>query len=113
NGSSYPSNYGHTASGIFLNTDRFGTIPQTAQDLQQLAEFIDSSSIFLLGTRIQNLYTNGISRVSRSSNLLVDGYGQALIGTTNAIAYLLNAGISSSPFDDINYGDDIVEFKPS
>lgn len=112
-GSTYPSKYAHTASGIFLNTDRFSTISQTAQDLQQFAEFIDSSSIFLLGTRIQNLYTNGISRSSRSSSLLIDGYGQQIIGTTPAIAYLLNTGNNSSPFDDIDYGDDIIEFKPS
>lgn len=112
-GGSYPSNYAHTASGIYLNTDRFSTIPQTAQDLQQFAEFIDSSSIFLLGTRIQNLYSNGISRTSRSSSLLIDGYGQQIIGTTPAIAYLLNTGNNSMPFDDIDYGDDIIEFKPT
>jgi hypothetical protein len=113
NGSTYPSNYAHTASGIFLNTSRFSTIPQTADDIQQLAEFIDSSSIFLYGTRIQNLYSNGISRNSRSSSLLIDGYGPALIPPTSAIAYLKNTGTSSSPVDDINFGDDIIEFKPS
>jgi len=31
-GSTYPANYGHTASGIWLNTSRFSTVPQTAQD---------------------------------------------------------------------------------
>lgn len=112
-GSVYPSTYGHTASGIFLNTSRFATIPQTANDLQLFAEFIDSSSIFLLGTRIQNLYSNGISRVSRSSALGIDGYGQGLVPVTPAIAYLKDIGNSSNPFDNINTGDDIVEFKPS
>lgn len=113
NGSVYPSNYGHTASGIFLNTTRFEVIPQTTLDLQQFAEFIDSASIFLYGTRIQNLYTNGISRASRSSALTADGYGQPLIPPTSAIAYLLNDGYNSSPFDDIDGGDDIIEFKPT
>jgi hypothetical protein len=113
NGSVYPSNYGHTASGIFLNTSRFNTIPQTAEDLQLFAEFIDGASIFLLGTRIQNLYSNGISRASRSSNLTNDGYGQNIIPNTPAIAYLLNIGNNSSPFDNIDTGDDIIEFKPS
>lgn len=112
NGSVYPSNYAHTASGIFLNTSRFTTIPQTALDLQLFAEFIDSSSIFLLGTRIQNLYTNGISKSSRSSSLVVDGYGQNIVPPTPAIAYLKNIGNSSSPFDSIDTGDDIIEFKP-
>jgi len=111
-GSTYPSNYGHTASGIWLNTSRFSTIPQTAQDLQQFADFVDSSSIFLLGTRIQNLYTNGISRSSRSSSLITDGYGAPVIPNTAAITYLLNIGSSSFPVDDINVGDDIIELKP-
>lgn len=113
NGSTYPSNYAHTASGIFLDTNRFSTIPQTAQDLQAFAQFIDSSSIFLYGTRIQNLYSNGISKVSRSSNLAIDGYGPSLVPPTTAIAYLQNTGMSSSPLDDIDNGDDIIEFKPS
>lgn len=113
NGSTYPATYAHTASGVFLNTSRFSTIPQTAEDLQQFAEFIDSSSIFLYGTRIQNLYSNGISRVSRSASLSTDGYGSPIIPPTAAIAYLLNIGTSSSPVDDIDHGDDIIEFKPS
>lgn len=112
-GSVYPSNYGHTASGIFINTSRFATIPQTADDLQLLAEFIDSSSIFLYGTRIQNLYSNGISKISRSASLVTDGYGAPVIPSTTAITYLLNIGTSSSPVDNINSGDDIIEFKPS
>src|SRR5574337_516613 len=66
-----------------------------------------------MGTRIQNLYTSGISKVSRSSSLSIDGYGAPIVPETPAIAYLLNAGASSSPFDDINTGDDIIEFKPS
>lgn len=111
-GSVYPSIYGHTASGIFINTSRFIAIPQTTQDLQQLADFIDSSSLFLIGTRVQNLYSNGISKSSRSSTLLLDGYGQSIIPNTPAIAYLLHVGTSSAPFDDIDAGDDMVEFKP-
>lgn len=113
NGSIYPATHAHTSSGIFLNTSRFSTIPQTAQDLQQFAEFIDSSSIFLYGTRVQNLYSNGISRISRAASLSTDGYGSPIIPPTPAVAYLLNIGTSSSPVDDINTGDDIIEFKPS
>lgn len=113
NGSQYPATYAHVSSGIFLNTDRFSTIPQTAQDVQAFAEFVDSSSIFLLGSRIQNLYSNGISRVSRSSSLNIDGYGAPIVPATPAIAYLKNLGNASAPFDDINTGDDIIEFKPT
>ena len=112
-GSSYPPNHAHTSGGIYLNTSRFSTIPQTATDLQQFAEYIDSASILLLGTRIQNLYSNGISKESRSSRLTTDGYGQEIIPSTSIISYLLNTGNSTSPVDDIDHGDDIIEFKPS
>jgi len=113
NGSLYSTYYAHVASGIFLNTSRFQTIPQINQNLQLFAEFIDTSSIFLLGTRIQNLYSAGISRVSRSSSLTADGYGQFIVPPTPAIAFLKNIGNSGSPFDNINSGDDIVQFIPS
>jgi hypothetical protein len=114
NGSTYPSNYAHTASGIFLQTSRFQTIPQTDQDVQAAFEFIDQSSILLLGTRIQNLYANGISVNSRSSSLTIDGYGQSVVPTTSAVAYLLApSGNSSTPVDSITNGDDIIQFMPS
>jgi hypothetical protein len=117
NGSQYPDYYAHVASGIFLDTSRFTTIAQTSDNLQLFAEFIDSASIFLLGTRIQNLYANGISRVSTSSSLLIDGYGQAVVPVTPVATFLRNvsttASGSSSPVDNIDYGDDIVQFLPT
>lgn len=112
NGSQFPSNYGHTASAIYLQTERFSFIPQTANDLQLFAEYIDNASIFLYGTRIQNLYTNGISRVSRSSSLLSDGYGLPVVPETKVTAFLRMNGSLSLPHDDINNGDDIVQFFP-
>jgi hypothetical protein len=113
-GSSYPSNYAHTASGIFIDTSRFQTIPQTDQDVQAAFDYIDQSSILLLGTRIQNLYANGISVNSRSSSLTTDGYGQSVVPVTPAIAYLLSPnGSASSPVDNIANGDDIIQFLPS
>jgi len=112
NGSTYTTDYAHIASGLFINTSRFNNIPQTLSNLQLFADFIDSASIFLLGTRIQNLYSAGISRVSQSSSLAKDGYGQFLVPPTPATAFLLNIGNASSPFDDINSGDDIVQFNP-
>jgi len=113
NGSVYPSNFAHLADGIFLNTSRFSTIPQTATSIQDFAEFIDSASIFLYGTRIQNLYSSGISRTSRSSSLSTDGYGQPIIPPTYVKTYLLNNGSSSTPVDGIDTGDDIIEFIPN
>jgi hypothetical protein len=112
-GSVYPSNFAHTASGIFVQSSFFSIVPQTVQDLQSFAEFVDSSSLFLIGSRVQNLFANGISRTSRSSVLTADGYGQSIIPPTPAIAYLLNTGNSNIPVDDINHGDDIIKFQPS
>lgn len=112
-GSTYPSNYAHTASGIFLQSSVFSTVPQTANNVQLFAEFVDSSSLLLLGSRIQNLYANGISRNSRSSALLMDGYGQSVVPLTAVTTFLrYSGGIVSHPVDDIFTGDDIVQFTP-
>ena len=111
-GSVYPSNYAHVASGIYLDTSRFVVIPQTALSVQALANYIDETSILTLGTRIQNLYANGISRNSQSSNLTSDGYGQAIVPPTPAIAFLRGTGNSSTPVDSISDGDDIIQFLP-
>ena len=114
NGSTYPSFFAHVASGIFLDTAGFAIIPQTANSVQAFANFFDTSSILSLGTRIQNLYANGISRNSQSSSLINDGYGATLVPVTPAIAYLLGAtGNNSFPTDDIAVGDDIIQLVPS
>lgn len=111
-GSTYPSNYAHVASGVFLDTSGFAVIPQTAISDQLAWDFIDQNSIFTLGTRIQNLYANGISVNSQSSSLTTDGYGQPLIPPTPAIAYLRGSGSGSQPVDSITNGDDIIQFMP-
>ena len=112
NGSVYPATHAHTASGIFLNTSRFAHVPQSKEDLQLFAEYVDSNIIAQLSI-LQNLNSNGISRTSRSSSLSIDGYGPPVVSITSAIAYLNNIGTSSSPYDSITTGDDIIEFKPS
>lgn len=106
-----PDNYGHNASGIFVNTSNFSFVPQTATDLQQFCQFIDNSNIFILGTRIQTLYSNGISRTARSSILTNNDRGQDIVSDTPVITYFLNSS-SSAPVDNIDNGDDIVEFVP-
>lgn len=107
-----PTNYGHVASGIYLNTASFSFVPQTSTDLQQFAQFIDNSNIFILGTRIQSLYSNGISRTARSSVLNNSAKGQSIVSDTTAITYLLNSA-ASAPVDNIDTGDDIIEFTPT
>jgi len=111
-GSIYSSDYAHTASGVFIDSSNFISISSQINDLQLLADFIDSSSVFLYGSRIQNFYANAISRKSRSSSLNADGYGQNIIPATPVTTFLRSNGLSSTTVDDIDEGDDIVEFFP-
>lgn len=112
-GAFYPSNYAHVASGIYVDTSGFGVIPQTDNSLQAALEFIDSSSTFLFGSRITNFYANGISVNSRASSLPLDGYGPPIVPNTPAIAYLKGMGNQTSPIDNFQTGDDIVQFFPT
>jgi hypothetical protein len=107
-----PTNYAHNASGIFLETSNFSFIPQNTTDLQSFAEFVDSSNLLLLGSRIQTLYANGIPRTAYSSSLLSASQGQLIVQNTPAQTFLLD-GYLTYPVDDINHGDDIIMFLPS
>jgi len=106
-----PINYAHMAAGVFIDTSRFSTIPTTINDAQQFANFVDNSSLLLLGGRTQTLFSNGISRSSRSSVLWSDIGGQQIVSPTPCTAYLLFSG-SNNPVDDISHGDDIILFNP-
>lgn len=106
-----PDNYAHNASGVYVNTSNFSFVPQTAIDLQQFCQFIDNSNIFILGTRIQTLYSNGISKTARSSILTNNDRGQSIVPDTPVITYFLNNS-ASAPVDNIDNGDDIIEFQP-
>lgn len=113
NGLKYPDNFAHHASGLYIDSSRFVSIPETIQDLQALAEFVDTSSLLLFGTRVQNFFSNGVSKQARSSTLPNDGYGQILISSTQATTYLRTNGTATSPVDNIDSGDDIIELKPT
>lgn len=112
-GYTFPSNYAHTAGGIYLDTSGFSIIPQTATDIQSALSYIDQSSLFLLGSRVQNLYSNGISINSRSSALNTDGYGPIVVSSTPATTYLRGTGTLSSPKDNITMGDDMIHLFPT
>lgn len=111
-----PENFAHMASGVYVDTASFTTIPQSDTNVQSIIDFIDSSSLLLLGSRIQNFYENGVSRTSRSTSFFADGYGSPIVPPTPAIAYFLGVPPgppSSSPHDDINNGDDVILFNPT
>jgi hypothetical protein len=112
-GLTFPDTYAHHPSGIYIDSSRFISVPRTVTDLQILADFIDSSSLLLFGSRVQNFFTNGVSRASRSFNFNNDGYAQILIEPVLATAYLRTNGTNTNPVDDIDTGDDIIELFPS
>ena len=111
-----PENFSHVGSGIYVNPTNFSTIPQSNDNVQSIIEYFDNSSLLLLGSRTQNLYSNGISRTARASSLINDGYGAPIVPPTPIVAYLLNnppGPTSSAPVDDIDHGDDIILFSPT
>lgn len=112
NNTNPPANQAHNASGIALNTSNFSFIPQTANDVQQFAQFIDGANILTIGTRTQTLFSNGIPRNSRSTALGSSDSGQNILPYTIATTYLLN-GNSSSPVDSIDVGDDVILLTPT
>lgn len=116
-----PDNYGHIAAGIKLKSENFASIPQTTTDVQKFADYLDGAGILTIGTRIHTLYQNGIPKTSRSSSLTpvitttnalsTVQQGQPIVPITTVVTYLSNSG--NIPLDDIDTGDDIVEFTPS
>lgn len=107
-----PTNYAHVAAGIALNTGNFQSIPQTIDDVQKFSEFVDTSSLLLLGSRVQNFYSNGIPRSGRLDRMDLDGYAEDVVESTLCTTYLLYP-IGVAPVDDIDTGDDIIEFFPT
>lgn len=116
-----PTNYAHVASGIKLKSENFASIPQVTTDVQKLADYLDGAGILTIGTRIQTLFQNGIPRASRSNTLVPTTVtsdalsqvqqGKPIVPITTVTTYLSNTG--NSTVDDINTGDDIVQFTPS
>ena len=111
-----PSGFAHNSTGLYVDPSEFSTIPQTIDSVQEFANYVDQSSLLLLGSRIQTLYANGIPLTSRSSSIVNDGYGAPLVPPTPITAYLLGVPpgpISSQPVDNINDGDDVIFFQPT
>jgi hypothetical protein len=106
-----PANQAHNASAIYVNPTNFVSIPQTANDLQSFAEFVDNSSLVLLGSRTQNLFSNGLPRATRNTSLVNDKAAEAVVDSTPATTYLLYSS-ATSPVDDIDHGDDVILLNP-
>jgi hypothetical protein len=109
---SYPATHAHIASGIYVDSAGFANIPRTEQDVQAIFDYLDTTNSY--SNLIKNLYSNGISKESRSSRLdkNIDGVGVSIVPTTQVHAYLLNSN-ATSPVDSITTGDDVIKFTPS
>lgn len=107
-----PAHQAHNASGIYINSSNFASVPSTANDLQSFADYVDASSLALLGSRTQNLYSNGIPRTARNITLPNSKSGESLVDPTPATTYLLYAA-AISPVDNIDNGDDVILLNPS
>ena len=103
----------HFAAGISLNTTNFQVIPQTANDVQKFADYIDDFDVVTIRNHRQTDHSNGIRPTARSTgNALPDGYGwQNVVPSTTVSTYLVRSP-ETSPVDNISTGDDIVKFVP-
>ncbi len=112
-GKNYPSNFAHTAAGVHLNTSNYTVFPTTIDNVQSFADYIDQNNDLLAGKRPYNLFSTGISRTSRSSSMLLDGYGPSVLPPNRATTYLLQGSTSIvTPQDNPTNGDDIIKFRP-
>jgi hypothetical protein len=107
-----PANMAHTAGGIYINPTNFVSVPQTANDLQSFVDFVDGSSLILLGSRTQNLFGGGIPKATRNTSLVNDKAGEAVVDPTSAQTFLLY-GSATSPVDAVDHGDDVILLSPS
>ena len=131
--------YAHYAAGIGLDAKKFSYIGKEVKDLQSLADFIDSNTLSLLGTRTQTLYQNGVPRSARSFptnsaiiddyltyNPTNDGYVSAIMGSIDGsgkVSGKINGGqlvvppttvktTANAINPQITTADDVVVFLP-
>jgi hypothetical protein len=100
----------HQASAINVDVSDFQEIPQTADTVQKLADYLDDSEVLNIGQHRAVQHAPGIPRIARSYNLS-DGYqfGFPVIPRTSVRTYLAHPP-ANAPVDSNTVGDDIVEF---
>lgn len=103
----------HVATAVTVDTDDFEEIPQTADTVQKVLDYLDDAELLNLGQHRATQHANGIPRITRSqSPSLPDGYRENVVPSTPATAYLVHSP-NTSPVDDLSVGDDIIKFVPS
>lgn len=102
----------HIASAITVETEEFQEIPQTANTVQKVLDYLDDSEVMNLGQHRAVQHANGIPRVARApSQLSTDGYGTAVVPLTKVNTYRAHPP-ANAPVDSNLFGDDVVQFLP-
>lgn len=103
----------HVATAVTVDTDEFEEIPQSANTVQKVLDYLDDAELLNLGQHRATQHANAIPRITRAqSPSLPDGYRDNVVPNTSATTYLVHSP-NTSPVDDLSVGDDIIKFVPS
>lgn len=102
----------HVATAVSVNTNNFGEIPQTVENVQEALDALDDMEVSNLGNHRATQHANCVPTIARAqSPILPDGYRENVVPSTEAITFLVRAP-NTMPVDNISNGDDLVAFNP-
>lgn len=99
----------HNASAIRVDGSNFEEISGDIDNVQEALEALDSMEQSSMGFHNATMHTGGVPVDSRAYKIGLDGYGQDVVPTYQATAYLANSG--TGPSDSTITGDNIITFK--
>lgn len=104
----------HIADAISVDASEFQEIPNTANTVQKVFDYIDHAEELNIGEHRAVQHSNGIPGIARSQSLTEsDGYGRdTVVPSTTVNAYLVNPP-ANTPVDSNTVGDDVILFKPT
>ena len=100
----------HPATAISVDTSNFTQLTEEATDVQTALEQLDAAEDLRIGLHRAIQHSSGIPADARSSSLITDGYGDAVVSFRQVQAYVA-AFPGTGPVDDVNDGDTIVRFN--
>ena len=101
----------HPASAIAVDTDNFTEIPIAANTVQKALDAIDDTDRLQIGIHRAVMHDNGVAKTARSQDLILDGYSQNIIPSTEVRAFLIDPP-NTVPVDSNTVGDDLIQFIP-
>jgi hypothetical protein len=104
----------HVASAISVDVRNFIEIPNTANTVQKVFDYLENAEQLNIGEHRAVQHSNGIPAISRSQSMInPEGFGRDMVvPDTTVNAYLVNAP-ANTPVDNNGVGDDIIKFKPT